>query len=150
MKKTLFILLIILIISCNNDDNSQSDDPIIGTWTELGCGNVLDNDTVEFTEYDYFCVTLGRFTFENNGNFRIETFDGPDDGCFSTGILTGTWENLGDTYLFRIITDTSDEPEEGEEGNIKIEFPSNNRMQWIYEVNQNGIDYEFFEFTKIE
>lgn len=135
--------------------DSESTDQIVGTWTELGRGEVFDDGTDEFSEYDYFCVTLGRFTFENDGSFRIETFSPSsgmvsDENCISQGVITGTWENQGDTYLIVVITDPSNESEAGMEANIQIEFPTNDRMKWIFQVDRNGIDYEYEIKTRLE
>ena len=154
MRDFFILFFLSILLSCSSDDENsnglESDDLIIGTWTELGGGNILDDGTDQFSEYDYFCVTLGRFSFQTDGSFRIETFDGPDDGCFSTGVVTGTWENQGNTYLISVVTDTSNESEAGQEANIQIEFPTTDRMQWIFQVDSNGIDYEYEIYTRVE
>ena len=160
MKQVRIYFLVLFIISCNNDDSndtniddnneSESVDLIVGTWTELGQGSVSDNGTDQFSEYDYFCVTLGRFSFTEDGNFRIETFDGPDDGCFSTGILTGTWVNQGESYLFKVDTDSSDEPLTGQQVDINIEFPDENKMRWIFQSESEGIDYSYEDYVRLE
>lgn len=150
MKQLKIYLLTLLIISCSKDDTNEPPDPIIGTWTELGEGIVLSDGTNQFSEYDYFCVTLGRFSFKKDGSFRIETFDGPDDGCFSTGVVTGTWENQKESYFLKIMTDSSDTPEIGEEANLKIEFPDKNTMHWIYETESEEVGYSYGEFKRVE
>ena len=155
MKKTLLLLLTVFCLaSCNNNDNDdpQSSDLLVGTWTELGYGTVSDTGDVQFFEYDYFCVTLGRFAFEADGTFRVETFDGPDNNCVSTGVITGTWEKTsGNLYLITILTDSSvDDPLTGEQTTIPIEFPNKNRVRFIYQVDENGIEYEYEEFTRVD
>lgn len=159
MRNLLIIFFVTILHSCSSDNenanDSESTDQIVGTWTELGRGDVLDDGTDEFSEYDYFCVTLGRFTFEDDGSFRIETFSetsgiAGDENCTSIGVLTGTWENQGDTYLIVVTTDTSNESEVGTEADIQIEFPTTERMQWIFQVDSNGIDYEYEIYTRVE
>ena len=150
MKKTLFILFTLILFSCSSDNDSESFDLIIGTWTELGQGIVSDDGTTQFSEYDGFCVTLGRFSFNEDGTFNIETFDGPDDGCFSTGILTGIWKNQGESYLIEVLTDSSSESETGQKANIRIEFPNENRMQWVFQSVSDGSDYRYEEDTRLE
>ncbi|WP_158975343.1 hypothetical protein [Cellulophaga sp. L1A9] len=154
MRLIRFLAIILLFVSCNKENSTDTvqNDPIIGTWTELGRGDVFDDGKDEFSEYDYFCVTLGRFAFDADGTFRIETFDGPDDGCFSTGILTGTWENNVTFYSFKIVTDTSRDPEPDQESSLKIDFPSSNEMRWISLENSNteNIDYSYEIYTRVE
>ncbi len=158
MKNTLLILFTLILFSCSsdNDDNNDSEslDPIIGTWTEIGQGTVSDDGTDQFSEYDYFCVTLGRFSFNDDRSFRIETFSessgiAGDENCTSTGILIGTWENNGENYLFNIESDSSNEPESGQ-AEIKIEFPNENQMEWIFDSESDGIDYTYELYEKVE
>ncbi len=153
MKKALLLLFTVLCISCNNNDNNnpESTDLIVGTWTEIGYGTISDTNDVEFFEYDYFCATLGRYVFNGDGTFRVETFDGPDNNCTSTGVVTGTWEKIGNTsYLISILSDTSDDdPQTGREVTVRVEFPSNDRMQFIYEINQGGIAFEYDEYSRL-
>ena len=143
-------MTILFSCSSDNENDSESIDLIIGTWTELGQGTVSDDGTNQFSEYDYFCVTLGRFSFNEDGTFNIETFDGPDDGCFSTGVITGTWENQGESYLIRVVTDSSNGPETGQQANIRIEFPNENTMLWIFQSDLEGIDYSYEEYIRLE
>jgi len=152
MKKFTICFLAILVMACSKDDASDSTqtDLIIGTWTEVGTGALLNDETTQFSEYDYFCVTKGRFSFKEDGSFRVETFDGPDDDCFSTGVLTGTWGNQGESYYFKIITDTSDTPETGEEGDVNIVFPDSDTMRWIFENESEEVDYSFEEYARVE
>jgi hypothetical protein len=154
MRLLRFLAIILLFVSCNKENSTDTvqNDPIIGTWTELGRGDVFDDGTNVFSQYDYFCATLGRFAFDADGTFRIETFDGPDDGCFSTGILTGTWENNETFYSFKIVTDTSRDPEPDQESSLKIDFPSSNQMRWISpeENSAENIDYSYEIYTKVE
>lgn len=163
MKNSYFVFFAAMLFSCSTDngnsvdsvDSDDSDIPdsidlIVGTWTESGQGTVSNDGTNQFSEYDYFCVTLGRFTFNEEGAFSIETFDGPDDECFSTGVITGTWDNEVESYLIKILTDTSDDSQAGQQANIKIEFPDSNRMQWIFPSNSEGIDYSYEEYVRVE
>ncbi|WP_419211565.1 DUF5004 domain-containing protein [Maribacter sp. X9] len=154
MKNSLFLFLSIIFFACSSDktttDEPKTIDSIVGIWTELGRGDVLDDGTDQFSEYNYFCATLGRYSFEADGTFRIETFDGPDDNCSSTGVLTGKWENTEERYLISVVTDTSNESAAGQESNIEIEFPTDSLMQWIFQVDSPSIDYEYELFTRVE
>lgn len=150
MKQLKIYLLALLIISCSKDDTNESPEPIIGTWAQFGEGIMFGDGTNQFHEYEYYCDTLGHFSFKKDGSFRAETFDGPDDGCFSTGVVTGTWENQGESYFLKIMTDSSDTPEIGEEANLKIKFPDKNTMHWIYETESGEVDYSYDEFKRVE
>lgn len=158
MKNILVVLFTIILFSCSseneNNNDSESFDPIIGTWTELGQGTVSDEGTKQFSEYDYFCATLGRFSFEEDGSYRIETYSesngiAGDENCTSTGILIGTWENNGEYYLLIIESDSSNDPESGQ-AEIKIEFPDENQMEWIFDSESDGIDYTYELYEKVE
>jgi len=152
MKKLTTFFLVLLAVACSKDDTGDftKTDLIIGTWTERGVGAVLNDGTTQFSEYDYFCVTKGRFSFMEDGSFRVETFDGPNHDCFSTGVLTGSWENQGESYFLKIITDTSDTPETGEEANVNIVFPDSNTMHWIFENESEEVDYSFDEYARVK
>lgn len=126
------------------------EDSIVGVWTEKGKGTVYNNGTEEFSPYDYFCVTLGRFVFESNGTFEISTFDGPDDGCLSTGVLTGTWIKNGELYTLKVISDTSANSEAGQEAELRILFPNDTQMEWVSESDSAEIDYSYELFELVE
>ncbi|MGJ8716426.1 MAG: hypothetical protein ACSHXG_15075 [Maribacter stanieri] len=128
-------------------------DPIVGVWTEKGNGTVFLDSSEDFSPYTYFCATLGRYTFENDGTFEIKTFDGPDDNCISTGITTGTWEKNEDYYNFKvlsIINQDSENVEAGQENSLQINFISNNQMQWIYPKDSDTINYTYELFERVE
>tara|TARA_R110000751_G_scaffold177128_1_gene283435 strand:+ start:107 stop:874 length:768 start_codon:yes stop_codon:yes gene_type:complete len=125
-------------------------DPIVGVWTEKGNGTVFLDGSEDFSPYTYFCITLGRFTFENDGTFEIKTFDGPDDGCFSTGVLTGTWIKNGDLYTLKAVSDTAENSEAGQEAELRILFPNDSQMQWISESDSAEIDYSYELYELVE
>ena len=153
MKKIIIYFLAILVVACSKDDTSESTqtDLLIGIWMESGSGVVdIDDGTDEFFPYDDYCTLQSRFIFNRDGSFRVETFDGTENDCFSTGVTTGTWENQGESYHFKIITDTSDTSDEGNGANITIQFLDSDTMRWIFENDSEEVDHSFEEYVRVE
>jgi hypothetical protein len=151
MKQLKVCLLAFLVMACSKDEanNSTRADLLIGTWMESSSG-VVDNDgTDEFNPYDDYCTLQSRYSFHKDGSFRVETFDGTENDCFSTGVATGTWENQGESYFFKIVTDTSDSSDEGSSANITIQFPDSDTMRWIFKPNTEAEGYAYEEYTRV-
>lgn len=139
-------------MACSKDDASDSGktDLIVGTWNPSGRGTIYSDGASQFYGHKYFCTTQGNYSFKKDGSFRVETFDGTENDCFSTGVTTGTWENQGESYHFKIITDTSDTSDEGNGANITIQFPDSDTMRWIFENDSEEVDYSFEEYVRVE
>lgn len=152
MKHLKICLLTLLIVACSKDDASDSTqtDLIVGTWRISGSGTVYNDGSSQYYSNGDFCTLKSRYSFNDDGTFRVETFDGSENDCFNTGVLTGTWENQGESYYFKIITDTSDTPETDEEGEVNIVFPDSDTMRWIFENESEEVDYSFEEYTRVE
>lgn len=151
MKQLKVCLLVFLAMACSKDEASNSNraDLLIGTWMESSSG-VVDNDgTDEFNLENDYCTLQNRYSFRKDGSFRVETFDGAENDCFSTGVATGTWENQGESYFFKIITNTSDTSDEGINTNITIQFPDSDTMRWIFNPNAEAEGYAYEEYTRV-
>ncbi|GAB4514376.1 MAG: hypothetical protein Tsb004_22380 [Allomuricauda sp.] len=153
MKQLKVCLLAFLAMACSKGDTSDlaKTDMIVGMWRISGGGIVYSDESDEYYyENEDFCTLKSRFSFKDDGTFRVETFDGSENDCISTGVLTGTWENQGESYFFKIITDTSATPEEGSSANITIQFPDSDTMRWLEESESEAVDYFFEEYIRAE
>lgn len=152
MKIIIIYFLVILVVACSKDDTSESTqtDLIVGTWRISGSGTVYKDGSSQYYSNGDFCTLKSRYSFNNDGTFKVETFDGSENDCFSTGVLTGTWENQGESYHLKIVTDTSDTPETGEEGDVNIVFPDSDTMRWLEQSASEEVDYSFEEYVRVE
>lgn len=157
MKKPFFIILFYIslaIISCSKDNNSNSpeelDDLIVGIWNQPGQGTVLNDGTDNYSIYTYQCAFEGRWTFESNGNFQIITFDGPDNECFETGTVTGTWEKINnEEYKFMVLSDSNGN-NENTTATLELIFVNSNAMRFVFPSEAENIDYSYEQYERIE
>lgn len=97
MKKliVLFVAALALsITSCGNDDDEEvvAQDPIIGSWQFT---QELEND--EPLPPTDPCSTQDFFTYNDDGTFTIQYFSDDGGTCIAGSLLTGTWENVGNS-----------------------------------------------------
>ncbi|MCK0161693.1 lipocalin family protein [Allomuricauda sp. F6463D] len=151
MERFIICFLALLVVACSKDEASDSkqNDLLIGTWMESSSSVVVNDGTDEFFPYDDYCTLQSRFIFNKDGSFKVETFDGTQNDCFSTGVTTGTWENQGESYNFKIISDTSDTSDEGSSANITIQFPDSDTMRWIFNPSTQDEGYTYEEYTRV-
>lgn len=130
MKKLTLLLCLVSLISvssCSSDDDGGSSDPVIGTWKAYK--SFEDGEEVELSD----CYQKYTATFSSDGTCVFESYDEDYDGNCELDIITGTWENMGDSF-YKITHDVDEQGDEENEGVIEVHFEDNTMyMEEVYE-----------------
>lgn len=97
MKKIIvlfgILMSILCVSSCSSDDDSNTNNPsvsIVGVWRQINQIDFCSTGSQEIYNLSA-CEQTGRYTFNQNGNYDITSYELINGDCVLESIENGTW-----------------------------------------------------------
>lgn len=84
---------LLLFSSCSSDDdsNSQTSSSIVGVWSQINEIDFCSTGSQDVYNLSS-CEQTGRFTFDQNGNYNITSYELIGGDCILESTENGTWQ----------------------------------------------------------